>query len=146
MTKKIHRLSRSLALLLCAALLTAVLPNRAAAAYSEQVIRVGLYYGSNAMPTANLENEVGAGYQFGTFSSDGSFTALGSTDEIQITICKDANLYLSGGSFYETPTAAAYQLIGAYHVQLPDTYATYEQAAAEAAQYPYGFPAYIDVS
>ncbi len=144
MTQKFRRFSRWLSLFLAGVLFLPILPLTADAAYSQESIRVGLYYGSNAMATANLENEVGSGYQLGTFDDSGVFTALGETAETQITICKDANLYLSGGSFYETPTAAAYQLIGAYHVQLPDTYDTYAAAAAAAQGYPYGFPAYVD--
>ena len=144
MTQKMKSFLRWLSVCLTGALLLGILPPRADAAGAENTIRVGLYYGSSAMPTANLENEVGSGYQFGTFGSDGSFTALGSTSNVQITVCKDTNLYLSGGRFYETPTAAAYQLIGAYHLQLPETYATYEAAAAAAQAYPYGFPAYVD--
>ena len=141
--RKKWSLLRCLAMFLSGVLFLSVLPPDAAAV-SENVIRVGLYYGSNAMPTANLENEVGSGYAFGYFHSDGEFTTLGTTTETQITVCKDTNLYLSGGRFYETPTAAAYQLIGAYHLQLPDTYATYSDAAAAAQSYPYGFPAYVD--
>lgn len=146
MTQKTRRFRKGISLFLVCVLFLSILPPHADASYSDRTIRVGLYYGSNALPTANLANEVGSGYQFGTFSSSGQFTALGSTSQEKITICKDTNLYLSGGSFYETPTASSYQLIGAYHVQMPETYGTYEEAAAAAAGYPYGFPAYVDGS
>ncbi len=146
MTQKTRRFYKSISLFLVCVLFLSILPPHVDASYSDRTIRVGLYYGSNALPTANLANEVGSGYQFGTFSSSGQFTALGSTSQEKITICKDTNLYLSGGSFYETPTASDYQLIGAYHVQMPETYSTYEEAAAAAAGYPYGFPAYVNGS
>ncbi len=144
MTRKIRRFARLGLMFLTCVLFAVYIPPQADASFSDRVIRVGLYYGSNALPSANLANEVGSGYQFGTYNSSGTFTPLGSTAQEKITVCKDANLYLSGGSFYETPTAADYQLIGAYHIQMPDTYTTYEAAAQAAAAYPYGFPAYIN--
>lgn len=106
-------------------------------------IRVGIFYGSNALPSANLANEVGSGYQFGYYDSVYQFIPLGYTETEKITMCKDSNLYLSGGSFYETPTAASYRLIGSYHLQPAGEYATYEEAKAAAAAYPYGFPAWV---
>ncbi len=137
-----RRWTKRAARLLTLALCLALLPSGVRAA-STEVIRVGLYYGTNALPTANLANEVGSGYRFGSYAEDGTFTAVGSTSHEKITICKDSNLYLSGGSFYETPTAAAYTLVGAYHLQVSGTYPTFEEAAAAAAGYPYGFPAYV---
>lgn len=138
-----HLFRRAAALALVLALLLAALPVTAGAAASK-TIRVGLFFGSNALPTANLANEVGSGYRFGSFSSDGTFTSVGSTAVEKITVCKDANLYLSGGSFYETPTSSAYTLIGAYHLQKPGTYASFDEAKAAAASYPSGFPAYVN--
>lgn len=132
---------RFAALLLAVLLLPAVTSSRAAAA---RIVRVGLYFGSGALPTANLANETGSGFQFGTYAGDGAFTALGATGCEKITVCKDENLYLSGGSFYETPTAGGGKLIGAYHLQLPGAYESYETARAAAAACPYGFPAYVD--
>ena len=37
----------------------------AAGAAEQDVIRVGLFYGSSALPGANLLNDVGTGYRFG---------------------------------------------------------------------------------
>ena len=146
MTQKLRNIFRAASLFLVCVLFLSILPSHADASFSSTMIRVGLFYGSNALPTANLANEVGSGYEFGTYDANGNFTPLGATAEEKITICKDTTLYLSGGSFYETPTASAYQLIGAYHLQAPDTYGTFEEAAAAATAYPYGFPAYIDGS
>lgn len=106
-------------------------------------IRVGIFYGSNALPSANLANEVGSGYRFGFYDSTYQFIPLGYTENEKITMCKDSNLYLSGGSFYETPTASSYRLIGAYHLQPAGEYSTFEEAKAAASAYPYGFPAWI---
>ncbi|MEG2221689.1 MAG: SpoIID/LytB domain-containing protein [Oscillospiraceae bacterium] len=79
-------------------------------------LRVGLRYGSSAMPTANLENE--GGYAFGYY--DGSFVPLGETAQKTISMTGDSR----------------------YHVRLPDVFADFGTAAAAAAQYPDGFPAY----
>ncbi len=109
-------------------------------------MRVGLYYGSNTLTTANLANEVGSGYRFGTYDASGVFTAVGETDIEKITICRDSNLYVSGGTYYETPTVSDYTLLGAYHLQMPESYNSFAAAAAAAEKYPYGFPAYINGS
>ena len=100
-------------LTLICGLLAVLLPPIRVDAAGDRIIRVGLCFGSSAVPTANLANEEGSGYQFGTFSEDGAFTPLGSTTREKITICKDENFYFSGGSFYETPTAGSSILIGA---------------------------------
>ena len=106
-------------------------------------IRVGIYFGNDALPTANLANEVGSGYRFGFFDGNDDFFEVGTTAKERITVCKDSNLYYSGGNFSESGSDGA-ALIGAYHLQLSDTFDTYADAANAASSYPYGFPAYID--
>ncbi len=53
-------------------------------------VKIGLYYktGSSdtALSSANLENKVGNGYQFGYYDSNRVFQALGSTNNTQITM------------------------------------------------------------
>ena len=105
-------------------------------------IRVGLYFGNDALPTANLANEVGSGYQFGYYDTDDNFIDVGSAASERITVCKDRNFYFSGGSFSEQTTDGT--LIGAYHLQLNETFSNFGEAVTAAAAYPYGFPAYID--
>ena len=114
----------------------------AEAALSDR-IRVGIFYGSNALPSANLQNETGSGYQFGYYDNSYNFIPVGKTSKERITMCKDANLYLSGGVFYEAATKASYRLIGAYHLQASGSYKSFEAAQEAAKNYPYGFPAYI---
>lgn len=137
--KKLTYLTCLLALTLCAVF---AVSGSSSAALDDR-IRVGIFYGSNALPSANLANEVGSGYQFGYYDSQYQFIPIGQTQSEKITVCKDTNLYLSGGSFYETPTASAYRLIGAYHLQPAGEYATFEEAMEAAKAYPYGFPAWI---
>lgn len=125
-------------------LLICLLALPARAADSGSALRVGLFYGSSALPTANLANEVGSGYAFGYYARPGQFTALGQTAQEKITICKDRNLYVSGGSYYETPTVGDYTLLGAYHLQLQQTYDSFDAAQQAASGYPGGFPAYVE--
>lgn len=134
--------SLSVAIVLIASVFFCYMPPASAAL--DDRIRVGIYYGSNALPSANLQNETGSGYRFGYYDGNYRFIPLGSYSGNKITICKDSNLYLSGGVFYEAPTAAAYRLIGAYHVQPKGEYSSFEAAKSAAASYPYGFPAYIN--
>ena len=142
-TPKRTVLQRLCSLILMAAVVLPTLPLFTSAASADS-IRVGLFYGSGALPTANLANEVGSGYQFGYFEDDNTFTSVGSTSEEKITMCKDANLYLSGGTYYETALASGSTLVGAYHLQLDGSYGSYDEALSAAQAYPYGFPAYVD--
>ena len=137
-------LTRLLPLLFLAAVLVAF----CFAAHAEQTdtIRVGLFYGNNALPAASLANEVGHGYRFGYYDSTDTFIPLGTTDCEKITVCKDKNLYLAGGKFSETKPDSGGKLIGSYHLQPSGTFGSYEQALDAAKAYPYGFPAYIDGS
>ena len=126
-----------------AALLFCILLIGASAAGAEK-IRVGIYYGNNALPTASLANQVGSGYTFGYFDAQYNIIPVGTTEAEKITVCKDKNLYLSGGAFYQSVPSGSYRLIGAYHLQTDQTYDTYEQALAASSAYPYGFPAYLN--
>ena len=69
---------------LCALLLTVALVGSSLAASDTQTVKVGLAYSSGALASANLENSVGNGYQFGYYDGAGTFISLGSTDTTQI--------------------------------------------------------------
>ena len=56
------------ALFLAAALLGAA-PAQASGVQVNPTIRVGIFFGGNALPGANLLNHVGSGYRFGYFDS-----------------------------------------------------------------------------
>lgn len=113
-----------------------------AASVSDRIIRVGLFYEDTALAAANLANEVGSGYRFGYFTSDQQFYEVGRTDEGSLTMLKDSNYYLSGGTYYESPPGAAYEAVGAYHIQLSGTYNTYNDAKSAASAISGAFPAY----
>ena len=102
-------------------------------------IRVGLYYyaGESSIrnPTleyANLENEIGSGYELGYYDSEREFHALAETDETRITMCIDRNVSTGGGT------------VGCYHIRLPGSYTSYEEAMYAAGEYPDGFAAYYN--
>ncbi|MDD3165702.1 MAG: SpoIID/LytB domain-containing protein, partial [Oscillospiraceae bacterium] len=137
-------LAISLPLLCALVLLVQMLALPASAATADTIVRVGLYYSTGALASANLANEVGSGYRFGYYDSSRQFHSIASTDAEKITVTKDSNYYITSGSYYETPTVAAYTLLGAYHLQLDSTYSDYASALSEAEKYAAGFVAYID--
>ena len=126
--------------LLCAAI---ALPSVASAvdASPDAMLRVGLYYDGSALPGANLENSVGSGYRFGWYDEDLVFQELGSTGETQISMVKTQNVTLSGGNYVDGTGGVA---VGCYHLQLPGSYAAFEEAQAAAETVADGFPAWID--
>ena len=133
----------SILLLLCVPLQ----PAQAAAA-AEKPVLVGLAYGSSAVPGGNLVNEVGTGYRYGCLDGERNFISLGYTPETNVSVVKTENVYYGG------PLANGYKgysdqisssvAVGCYHVLLPGSYGSFEEAAAAAAQVPNAFPAWID--
>lgn len=141
---KRKRLKRGLPALLLA--LALCLPMASAARATEDpvpLLRVGLYWGEDAMEAANLLNETGSGYAFGYYE-DRRFVSLGYTDETAVTMLKDWSMYLAGGKYTGDPPAGGeYQVIGCYHIRL-GPYDSFEAAAEAAAAYSDGFPAWLD--
>ncbi len=111
----------------------------AQAAVGDQVLRVGLAYGSTALPSANLLNSVGSGYRLGYFDDSGNFTALLSTSETAITMLKSDTLYLGTNGTYST--SAGGTAVGGWYV-LVGTYGDQVQAAAAAAGVIGAYPAW----
>ncbi len=74
-----------------------------ASALTNGVVKVGLRYGSSAMASANLENEVGSGYEFGYYDDSRQFVALARTAETKITMTPVA----SGISVSRTGSSSA---------------------------------------
>lgn len=102
-------------------------------------VLVGLYYydsessvRNSTLESANLENDIGSGYAFGYYDDEREFTALTYTDETAITMAIDRNVDISGGH------------LGCYHILLPSSYASYDEANAVAAQYSDGFVGYYN--
>ena len=129
------------------ALAPAAVPSAGAAYQEGQIIRVGLYYGSSALPGANLANEVGDGFRFGYFDGLIRFVQLAVTSQDAISIVKTENVYYGTvndyTSYHDTNTGTGV-VVGCYHLELPGTYSSYDSAQAAASGYGDGFVAYID--
>ncbi len=140
------------ALCLSAALLLLSGGEKAAAAplpspTSGRIIRVGLHYGSGAIEGLNLLNDVGSGYRFGYYDSAGQFVPIGATAQKDISVVPTVNVYYgayNGYTSYHTALTSSAVAVGVYHLQLPGTYVSFDEAQAAASQFPGGFPAYIE--
>lgn len=131
------RLVRFLSAALAAGLLLSGLSAGAVTVPESQNIRIGLYYGSNALAGANLLNSTGTGYRLGYYDDDRNFQTLAATAETGISVVKTQNVYysamLSDGFGGYTDTAVTDIAVGCYHIQLPGSYAAYDEAAAAVA-------------
>ncbi len=120
-------------------------PAGAAGREEPELVQVGLAYGGGALASANLENNTGygSGYRLGYFDENLDFVELARTeaDRTQITMVKAQNLWLSGGSYSSSDNGG--EALGCWHVVLEDGLDSYEEAA-EAADCPEGFAAWID--
>ena len=112
---------------------------------AEDTLKVGLYYGNNALFSANLQNEQGSGYHLGWFDeSTRAFTSLGRLSNEKISMTADGAIYIKGGTYYSAAQAGAEAVIGGYHVQLRETFATFDEASHVANQFASGFVAYVN--
>ncbi|MBU5434848.1 SpoIID/LytB domain-containing protein [Pseudoflavonifractor sp. MSJ-37] len=134
---------KGMAALCLTAALSAALPVPAMGARNswDTPVRVGLYYGSTALATANLENSTGSGYRLGYFDDDEDFVELARTSETKISMLKAQNIYLSGGTYN---TSSGSQAIGCWHIRLAGSYGSFSAAQAAADGIDGGFPAWID--
>lgn len=115
-----------------------------------EVVHVGLVYGEQALAGANLANDVGSGYRFGYTDETRKFWQIGYTSESALSVVKTQNVYYgynyggSGSSLVTYSDAITSDvLVGCWHIQLPGTYATFEQAQTQAWDVG-GFPAWIN--
>lgn len=124
--------------------LTAALP-RASAAREEQTIRVGYYYGTGALDGANLANETGSGFRLGYFNSANEFVQLASTADESISVVKTENVYYGTYNNYTSyhDAAVSNTVVGCYHLELPGSYATAQEAQLAVNNYEDGFVAWI---
>ena len=92
-------------------LISGLAPAGAASAEANPMVRVGLFYGGNALSGANLANDVGSGYRFGYFDGDLTFQLLGYTSETTVSMVKTQNVYYgsnvdwSGSGYYDSKTS-----------------------------------------
>lgn len=112
---------------------------------AEDIIKVGLYYGDDALFSANLQNYQGSGYDLGWFDeSTRAFNAIGHLNEEKISMTAGGTVYISGGTYSASRSGAVDSILGGYHVQLEESFSTFEEAAYAASQLTDGFPAFIN--
>lgn len=114
-----------------------------ASAIVNDTVKVGLRYGATALFSANLENAVGSGYEFGYFDEDREFEALGWTDETAISMTAAGDIYMSGdGTYSADMPSGGFRHLGAWHVQI-DGFRDFEDAQNAAWDYDDAYPAWI---
>lgn len=129
--------------LLCAMLLFAGLalsPSGLAVA-NYQTMKVGLYYSSSRLTSANLANQNGSGFALGYYESGTTFVKLGETSQTSITMVRSSNVYRSGNDFSTSGTS---NLLGCYHLIHSKGYASVQAAQTVASQLGGGFVAWIE--
>ncbi len=125
-------------------MLTAVTLTASAFA-AEDIIKAGLYFGSEALYSANLENYEGSGYFLGWFDEDTrEFIRIGALAETAISMTADSTIYRSGKTCSPARSAQTDGVIGGYHVQLREEFPSFDEAAYAAEQLPGSFPAFIN--
>jgi stage II sporulation protein D len=133
----------SIMIILLSALLFTGSPKAKAYTPSVTTMKIGLYYGSDALPAANLQNVTGfgSGYEFGYFDENRQFVSLGaSTSTVKISMLRDRNMYYSSGVYLPGTTGSV--VVGCYHIQLDSSYGSYADAKAAADMYGAGFVKY----
>ena len=112
---------------------------------AEDILKVGLYYGDNALFSANLENYQGSGYELGWFDEETrDFVYLGWLEEECISMTADGHVYISGGTYYSSEPSHPDSWIGGFHLQLEDEFNDYDEALYVAQQFEDAFPAFIN--
>lgn len=116
-------------------------------AMENDMIKVGLKYGSNALFSANLYNyeDFGHGYAMGYYDDARRFVPLGAmTTEQGVSMTVDGNVYIASQTYYASAPANFSGVIGGWHLQLDSRFDTFDQAANAAAMYPDAFVAYLN--
>ena len=125
-------------------ILALINPPAAQAAYTPAVstLRIGLYYNTTAIPSANLQNVsgFGNGFEFGYYDGNRNFVSIGAwTDESAITMVMDRNMTWypgaggGAGEYREGTTGSV--VLGCFHILLEASYESFEQAKAAAEPY-----------
>jgi len=126
-------------------------PVSSATTYTPPVstLRIGLYFGPTALPSANLLNVTGSGsgFEYGYFDENRNFIPIGvTTDETAISMLMDRNMSwyagVGGGAGEYREGTEGTSLVGCFHIQIDANYDTYDQAAAAAENYNDSFVRY----
>ena len=115
----------------------------ASAGVVNNMIKVGLSYADTARFSANLENKVGLGYDFGYYDEDRAFHSVGRTGEKAISMTAAGDIYMStNGTYSAQPDTGANLHMGVWHAQT-DPVSSYEEAVLLAEELD-GYPAWIN--
>lgn len=114
-----------------------------ASAVVNDTVKVGLRYGSSGMFSANLENAVGGGYEFGYYDDHRDFVSLGWTEEIAVSMTAAGSIYMnSSGVYSPSVPAGSYRTMGPWHVQISG-FRSFDDALDAAGDYDQAYPAWI---
>lgn len=111
-----------------------------ASAVVNDMVKVGLKFGPDALFSANLENHVGCGYSFGYFDDAREFIALGETEEMAISMTAAGTVWLDGSGTYSANGGDT--CMGPWRLQI-DGLDSFQDAEAVANELG-GWPAWID--
>ena len=149
--KQMKKGARIAALILAVFTLAPLTLTAANAAYAPPytALRIGLFFDSTELPSANLQNVdgLGSGFEFGYFNNRNEFVSIGAwTDETRISMMMDRNMSwvpgAGGGAGEYQEGASGSVVVGCYHVQLNAGYDTFEDARTEAQGYQDAFVRY----
>jgi len=68
---------------------------------ADKVVKIGLYYGGNALPEPQLQNFVGEGYEFGYFDSENEFESIYSVENIKLLMKSDKSYNVAVDELYD---------------------------------------------
>ncbi len=115
-----------------------------ASAVVNDTVKVGLRYGSSAMFSANLENAVGSGYEFGYYDEERDFHPIGWTEETAISMTASGPIYMDTSGIYSaTAPSGGYRTLGPWHVEIGG-FEDFDEAQDAAYEYEEAYPAWID--
>ena len=141
----------TLSLLVAIVIFAALAAPMSQAAYTPSVstLRIGLYYGSDELPSANLQNAggQGSGFEFGYYGSNRKFVSIGAwTEENAISMVMDRNMSWypgegGGAGEYREGTGGSV-VVGCFHIMMEKSYETFEQAKEAAEPYKESYVKY----
>jgi len=132
----------SLAIVFMILLIPGAPASRAAYAPPVSTLKIGLFYNTNALPSANLQNVsgFGSGFEFGYYDGNRNFVSIGAwTDENTISMVMDRNMTWypgagGGAGEYREGTDGSV-VLGCFHIMLDSNFETFDQAKEAAEPY-----------
>ena len=149
--KALKRTLSIAAIVITAAILASLAAPVAGASYTPPypTLRIALYFGSTALPSGNLQNVsgFGSGFEFGYFNDNREFVPIGAfVEDNAISMLMDRNMSWypgsGGGTGEYREGMEGSPVVGCFHIQLDNSYNTFEEAKAAAANYESAFVKY----